>query len=285
MLRSKMVWLTLLLGFLATSVWGQDTAKRSISNVGGGLYRFQNNFHYSVFLVTEQGVLVTDPINADAARWLKAEIAKRFKQPIRYLVYSHDHADHSSGGEVFAEAGAIVVAHANAKSIIKGEKRPTAIPEITFERQLTLELGGQQVILNYHGKNHSNNMITMLFPAQRALFAVDFIPVKTVAYKTLTDSWFPEWPHSLEQVEHLDFDILIPGHGAIGSKADVSVFRNYLQDLYSEVLEQVRSGKTLEQIKVAVDLSKYKTMEKFNDWAPMNVEGVYKQIQLHRRGN
>ena len=78
-------------------------AKRAITHIAGDLYRFQNNFHFSVFLVTPEGVIATDPINAEAATWLEAEIDKRFARPIRYLVLSHDHADHSSGGEVFAD--------------------------------------------------------------------------------------------------------------------------------------------------------------------------------------
>ena len=64
---------------------------REISQIAGNLYRFRNNFHFSVFAVTNDGVIATDPINADAARWLKAEIQQRFNQPVRYVIYSHDH--------------------------------------------------------------------------------------------------------------------------------------------------------------------------------------------------
>ena len=56
-------------------------AKRAITHIAGDLYRFQNNFHLSVFLVTPEGVIATDPINAEAATWLEAEIDKRFARP------------------------------------------------------------------------------------------------------------------------------------------------------------------------------------------------------------
>ena len=105
----------------------QSDAKRSITKIAGDLYRFQNNFHYSVFLVTSEGVIATDPINAGAAKWLKDELAKRFNKTVKYLVYSHDHADHISGGEVFDDT-AIVVSHENAKADIIAESRPTAVP-------------------------------------------------------------------------------------------------------------------------------------------------------------
>ena len=166
-----------LLAAFALPAAAQQEAKRSITELGPNLYRFQNNFHFSVFLVTDEGVIATDPINAEAAAWLEEEIRTRFGKEIVYAVYSHDHADHISGGEVWDDT-AVIVAHENARQTIIDAKRPTAVPELTFSDSLTLHLGGQVVELHYVGRNHSDNMIVMNFPAQRVLFAVDFIPVK-----------------------------------------------------------------------------------------------------------
>ncbi len=277
-------WIVAGLGIIQAAA-AQGEAKRAITRIAGDLYRFQNNFHYSVFLVTPAGVIVTDPINAEAATWLRDEIKSRFDKPIRYLILSHDHRDHSAGGEVFGAAGAIVVAHANAKRTIVGEKRPTAVPDITFERRMNIELGGKTVELAHVGRNHSDNMIVMNFPAERVLFAVDFIPVKTVAFKTLDDGYPLEWIGSLKRVERMDFDILAPGHGKLGTKADVTTFRDYMSDLYDQVLALARQGKSLEETKAAVDLAKYQGMARFKEWGPLNVEGVYRRVQMHRRGN
>jgi glyoxylase-like metal-dependent hydrolase (beta-lactamase superfamily II) len=263
----------------------QSAPKREITQISGDLYRFQNNFHFSVFLVTPEGVIASDPINADAAKWLKAEIASRFGKQIRYVVYSHDHADHISGGEVFAADGAIVIAHENAKRTIIGENRPTAVPQITFKKRMTLELGGKTVELRYLGKNHSDNMIVMEFPEERTLFAVDFIPVKAVGFKDFPDAYLPEWIRSLARVERMDFDILAPGHGPLGTKADVTAFREYMTDLTDQVLAQARLGKSLEETKAAVDLSKYSGWGQFEAWSPLNIDGVYQRVQLNRRGN
>ncbi len=263
----------------------QGAAKRAITQISGDLYRFQNNFHYSVFLVTPDGVIVTDPINAEAAAWLRDQIKQRFDKPIRYLILSHDHRDHSAGGEVFKAAGAIVVAHARAKATIIAELRPTAVPDITFERAMTIELGGSRVELSHVGRNHSDNMIVMNVPAERVLFAVDFIPVQTVAFKTLSDGYLPDWIRSLRRVEGMDFDVLAPGHGKLGSMADVTRFREYMSALYDQVLALARQGKSLEETKAAIDLSKYQDMARFEEWGPLNVEGAYARIQMHRRGN
>ena len=262
----------------------QQAPKRAISKIAGDLYRFQNNFHYSVFLVTPDGVIVTDPIDADAARWLKKEIAARFNKPIKYLILSHDHADHSSGGEVFADT-AVVVAHENARQTIVGEKRPTATPTVTFTDRMTIHLGGKSVELVYPGRSHSDNLIVMRFPAERTVFTVDFITVKRLPYMTLSDAWFPDWIDAIKRVEALDFDILAPGHGPLGTKADARDHRAYLEDLHAAVLAAARAGQRVEQMKASIKLDKYKDWGRYKEWLPLNIEGMARQIDLHRRGN
>jgi glyoxylase-like metal-dependent hydrolase (beta-lactamase superfamily II) len=103
-------WTTLRFGvvlilLVALTPWAQAQTQapappvREITPIAGEVYRFRNNNHYAVFAVTPAGIIATDPINAEAAQWLKAELQKRFSQPVKYLIYSHDHTDHISGGK------------------------------------------------------------------------------------------------------------------------------------------------------------------------------------------
>jgi glyoxylase-like metal-dependent hydrolase (beta-lactamase superfamily II) len=282
-LAGVLVALAIALG--ASGAGAQQEPTREITQVAGDLYRFQNNFHYSVFLVTPAGVIATDPIDADAAAWLKDEIERRFDQPIKYVVYSHDHADHIAGGEVFAEAGAIVVAHENARRAIIGEQRPTAVPELTFRERMTIELGGKTVELIYPGRSHSDNLIAMHFPAERAMFTVDFISVERLPYQNLADSYFPDWIEAIKAVEAVDFDILLPGHGPVGTKADATDHRRYLEELHAAVLEAARAGRSLAEMQAEITLDKYRDWGQYEEWRPMNIEGMYNQVSLHRRGN
>lgn len=258
---------------------------REITQIAGDVYRFRNNFHYSVFAVTSAGIIATDPINAAAATWLKDELKKRWPdKPIKFVVYSHDHADHIAGGEVWTDT-ATVVAHANAKEAIIGEKRPTAVPHVTFTEQATIELGGTVLELSWVGRNHSNNSLVMRFPKEKILFAVDFIPVKAMAFRDFPDAYLDEWIDSLRKVEGMEFDILAPGHGALGNKANVTAFRNYLEDLRAQVLAAARAGKSLEETKKSVDLSKYKDWGGYEQMGQLNIEGVYRLVQGNRRPN
>lgn len=275
---------TVLLGAGGVVAQQPPPAVREITKLSGEVYRFRNNNHYSMFAVTPAGIIATDPISPEAAEWLKAELTRRFNQPVRYVVYSHDHADHISGGQVFADT-AIVIAHENAKQAIIGEKRPTAVPAVTFTDRLTLELGGTVVELAYVGRNHSDNSIVMRFPKERLLFAVDFIPVETVAFRDFPDAYVEDWIDSLKQVEFMDFDVLVPGHGPLGRREHVRAFREYLEELRNEVLRLAREGKSLDEVKQAVKLSKYEKWTNYQQWFPLNVEGMYRHVQLHRSRN
>jgi glyoxylase-like metal-dependent hydrolase (beta-lactamase superfamily II) len=257
---------------------------REITRLAGEVYRFRNNFHYSVFAVTPDGVIATDPINADAARWLKAEIQQRFGRPIRYVIYSHDHADHSSGGEVLADT-ARVVAHDNARTTILGERRPTAVPGLTFTDRMTIELGGTAVELSWVGRNHSDNSVVMRFPRERLLFAVDFIPVRSLAFRDFPDAYMPDWIESLRRVEQMDFDVLVPGHGPLGTRASVREFREYLEELRGEVLQHARAGRSLDEVKQLVTLPRYAAWTNYREWLPLNIEGMYRMVQATRRPN
>jgi len=257
---------------------------REITPIAGEVYRFRNNNHYAVFAVTPAGIIATDPINAEAAQWLKAELQKRFSQPVKYLIYSHDHTDHISGGEVFADT-AIVVAHENAKMAIVNEKRPTAVPQVTFSDRLSLDLGGTVVELSYTGRNHSDNSIVMRFPKERILFAVDFIPVASVAFRDFPDAYVEDWIESLKRVEQLDFDILAPGHGPLGKKEHVGMFRDYLTELRGAVLKYAREGKSLDDMKSLIKMEKYAKWAGYEQMLQLNIEGMYQHVQMHRRGN
>ncbi|OGQ84418.1 MAG: hypothetical protein A3F90_18215 [Deltaproteobacteria bacterium RIFCSPLOWO2_12_FULL_60_19] len=281
MTHRKSAWLlglALLSVFFHSSALGRQAPAREIGNITGDLYRFRNAGHFSVFLVTPEGIIATDPIDADAARWLKSELAKRFNKPVKYLIYSHDHADHISGGEVFGDT-AVVIAHEKTKTAIMREKRATALPHRVFSDRLAVELGGKRVELIYVGRNHSDDSIVMRFPAERALFAVAFIPVESLPFRTLNDSYIDEWIESLKRVEAMDFDILAPGHGPVGRKEHVRPMRQYMEDLKSQVAAHLKQGKSVDEIKQSVKMEKYRNWSSYDSYLPLNIEGMVRYLQ------
>ena len=126
--------LTTLIAVLPLAALAQQPPQRSIVNLTGQLYRAQNNNHYTVYLVTPEGVIMSDPINRDFGRWLKAEIATRHKVPVRYVLYTHHDWDHASGGVVFADT-AQFVGHRNmlAEAAVPPGNPPLAAAEAKLD--------------------------------------------------------------------------------------------------------------------------------------------------------
>ena len=270
-----------LMGLLLTvrpAVAQQPRPTDEISNLAEDVYLFRHQAHQAIVVVTPAGVMVTDPISLEAATWLKVHIARLTDQPVRYVIYSHHHNDHITGGRIFADT-AIFVSHQAAQARILDAADPTTpVPQLTFTDRMTIDLGGKHVELIYTGRNHSDNSLVVLLPQNKLLFAVDFIPVETVAYRALPDAYPYEWIESLKQVERLDFDTLVPGHGRIGKKEHVRLFREYLEALRSAVSEQIHNGASLEETTKAVRLPKYEQWYGYAGWFTENVEGMYRYL-------
>jgi glyoxylase-like metal-dependent hydrolase (beta-lactamase superfamily II) len=249
------------------------------------VYLFRHKFHQSIFITTSKGVVVTDPISSDAATWLKAKIKTLTDQPVRYVVYSHHHNDHITGGSVFADTALFISQAAARRKIVQVADPQTPVPDLTFSDQMFIDLGGKRIELIYTGRNHSDNSLVVLLPQDRLLFAVDFIPVETVAYRALPDGYPDEWIDSLKKVEGLEFETLVPGHGKIGKKEHVQQFRVYLENLRAAVLEQVQKGVGIEKAKKNVQLPKYEQWQRYAEWFPENVEGMYRYLSEQRKEN
>lgn len=270
------ILLSLLLNF---SVMAQPSRPPDeITKLAEDVYLFRHQAHQAIFVVTLDGVIVTDPISLDAATWLRTEIAKLTDQPVRYVIYSHHHNDHITGGRAFGDQALFISHEAARAKILKAADPSTPVPDLTFTDRMSIDLGGKHVELIYTGKNHSDNSLVVLLPQNKLLFAVDFIPVDSVAYRALPDGYPNDWIESLKQVERLDFDRLVPGHGKIGKKEHVRLFRQYLEALRTAVSEQIQSGASLEEAKKSIRLPKYEQWDGYADWFTENVEGMYRYL-------
>jgi glyoxylase-like metal-dependent hydrolase (beta-lactamase superfamily II) len=255
-----------------------------IQQFGDDTYAFISSGYVSLFVVTDEGVIATDPssqFDTERSARLEAAIAGITDQPVRYLVYSHSHPDHATGGDVFADT-ATFVAHRNAVEKIAALNDPrTPVPSLAFDDFLSIELGGKVVELYYTGRNHSDNMIVMLVPSSRVLFAVDFIPVKTLLFNDLPDAYPDEWIQSLQWIEvNLDFDTLVPGHPPVpGTKEDVGLVRDYIEDLIAAVQAAQADGladnspEMVDSVRSALE-PEYGTWGMFEERLPLNIQGL-----------
>ncbi|MYF71346.1 MAG: MBL fold metallo-hydrolase, partial [Proteobacteria bacterium] len=146
---------------------------------------------------------------------------------VRYVLYSHYHDDHASGGAVFEDT-AEFVGHENTAVNLAAEEgnevfAEVRAPDTTYSDSTSVTLGGKTVEMLHALPSHSNDSSIIHFPDERAVFAVDFVNVQRVPFQTMS-GWGPvtSW---IEANQHLqstvDYDIMAPGHGPVGTKADV----------------------------------------------------------------
>lgn len=128
LLTSALLGIVALSGLVTSASAQQKPPARSIVNIAPDLYRAQNDNHYTVFLVTSEGIIMSDPINRDFSTWLKGEMQKRFDRPVRYVLYTHHDWDHASGGAVFADT-AQFVGHENMPEELTVPAGNLALPE------------------------------------------------------------------------------------------------------------------------------------------------------------
>ena len=162
-----------LLAALVPAITGQAFAAMptfETKKVTDNVYAFCYQFHQAMFVVTPDGVIATDPIGLQRPQAVTTyinEIRKITQGPIRYVVYSHHHYDHISGGNPFKDLGAIFIAHRRAKAHLEQLKNPDVVmPDLVVDDRTTLTLGRTRLDLIYTGRNHSDNMLVMLLPKE-----------------------------------------------------------------------------------------------------------------------
>jgi glyoxylase-like metal-dependent hydrolase (beta-lactamase superfamily II) len=262
---------------------------RGLTQVKGNLYRHTTGaglaVHSGLVLITREGALVIDPAMTCTAGWLRDEIAKRFGVGVKYVVYTHAHADHISGAQLLQKHGAIVVANQRALEPIVGEKIPTAIPDRVFDTDMTITLGGEKVLLHRVAPSHSDSMIMVLFPKYKALQCTDVCEARSMPYNDFLDFYYPGWIETLDWVLRQDVDFIDIGHYSPGTRTDIVAERGYMTDLHQQVLDLVRSGQSWDQLYRNVKFrDEHKSWIGFDTMKTLNILGMYRWVSNHRRG-
>jgi glyoxylase-like metal-dependent hydrolase (beta-lactamase superfamily II) len=219
----------------------------------------------SGFVIGDDGVLVIDAFfHEDAARALVAQIHRLTSKPIRYVVNTHYHLDHTGGDAVFRSGGAIIIAHRNVRdwlrsnnallfgSAITPELRAQIaalpLPDLVTDKDLTVWLGSRKIVVRTV-LGHTGGDLTIYVPDAKVLFTGDLLWRKippnlidgSVAEWTATDADFAAMPDS----QHIRY---VPGHGDVADIRDVREFRQYLlrlRQLVNEGRQEGLSGEAL----------------------------------------
>ena len=275
-MKKKLNIITILLALFLTnlSLMAQNLPDHT-NKIADNVYTYGtvSSGYASMFIVTKEGVIVFEPINTVHAKGMLKAIKTITNKPIKYLLHSHNHWDHSSGGKVFTEVGATSLAHVEAYEWI--EANPHTDMELPSEswagNRKNIELGGVTIELHYLGMNHGLGMTIFRLPKEKIVFIADLVSPDRVPFSVMPDFNINEWMRSLKEIEAMDFKTAVFTHGrTMGTKKDVREGREYIEDLRNAIYTEFKKGTNMGAIPNAIRLPKYENWSMYKEWLPMN---------------
>lgn len=241
-------------GAASMNVWTQQQAEPlTISEVADGLYMIVGAGGNVAVRVTGDGVLLVD----DKFEQNYAEIMERIRsvtdQPVKYVLNTHHHGDHSGSNVHFAR-NAQIIGHENVRAnIIRGNQ--AGPPPIVFSESAAVYLGDVEVQAHHVGRGHTNGDSVILFPDLGVIHTGDLF-VGSAPYMDYGNGGSGvEWIETMNNILALDFDTVIPGHGPVMTKADMREFRNKLETMVDRARTLVSEGVTSDEFVERLDTS------------------------------
>lgn len=252
-----------------------NPAQPVLTELKDGVYQYSQFFYNSLVVVTDEGVIITDPSNEIRAKAMRKEIAKVTDQPVKTVIYSHDHFDHSRGGKIFKDEGAKFVAQEKCTELMSRDLEDKVIqPDDTYKDKMSITMGGKQVDLHYYGPNDGDCMSIIHMPKDKVLVAVDWhLPQYVNEPYRLNEHDSVSILNTFKRVDaELDFDTVISGHAPVSSPEAFKEDMRFYQALFNAVWEGMQQGKTTEQLKAEISLPEFSHWRGYKENLPAHIE-------------
>lgn len=258
-----------------TAQFGQEPARLDLVKIAEDLYVIHNAVapgNTTVFVTREGVVLVDDKFAIDHAG-IMAQLRSVTSQPLKYVINTHHHSDHTGGNQKLQALNVAVVSSARAREKmvdaadavqLAGEQ--SGLPNVTFDDHASIHLGGKRVEMYYFGRGHTDGDIVVYFPEHRVLATGDLFTYGDETPQLIDYSGggsAKEWPRTLDRVMQLDFDTVIPGHGVATTKLELRNFRARTDLLRSRVGDMIVQKKSRDEISAM--------LQKEFHWSPFHM--------------
>ncbi|MBD8524317.1 MBL fold metallo-hydrolase [Pseudomarimonas arenosa] len=270
------------------------------TDLGHGLHMLQGSGGNIGLSVGDDGVVMIDDQFANLTPAIEAKVRQLSDQPIRFVLNTHWHHDHTGGNENLGKAGAVIVAHHNVRKrmeaggfmeAFKREVAPAvgdALPVVTFGHDIQFHLNGLTLDARHISHAHTDGDAYVYFPQANVLHTGDlyfngFYPVIDWGSGGHIDGMVQAVDKLLAIVD--DNTKIIPGHGPLSNKAELETYRNMLAKVAQRMNALVADGNSLEQVKAAKPSAEFDAtwgngFLKIEPW----VEMVYQGVKLRQEG-
>jgi cyclase len=259
--------------------------------LGPGLYAYISDNDASAnstFLVGTKAILVVDTgLNQQEGEKLLHAIRDLSPLPIQYIVNTHYHPDHQGGNSTVGPSAIVINTDWTRERTMevinslpaseRGRFRPA---DLTFQQRITIQLDPYQADIYFPGKAHTSGDALVYFPHQRAIAMGDLFLNRSSP--AMDQGSAKTWIEALDAALKLPLEQVVPGHFELATKADLSRFRNYLNDLYQQVYALTEKGATIEQVKQGVHMEQYQDFRQYPKYEATfadNAATIYSQIK------
>ena len=254
-----------------------------------GYYVFSSTSFNSGVIATSEGVVVLDALSSEAiARQEREAIASVIKQPVRFLVSSTFHNNYTWGNVAYQDV--IKIGHENYRADllaqmqrdrVSPENQKARLPQVTYRDRLTIYLGGKEIQILYLGRGHTRGDSIIFVPQDRIAYVSELFFSDQFLY--INDGYGLSWLKTLDAIQALPADILVPGHGPIPQdpkegREGLHRFRQILVDLRDAVQEEISRGATEDQAAAAIKLPQYEKMQGYTSQREVAVRRMYKEM-------
>jgi glyoxylase-like metal-dependent hydrolase (beta-lactamase superfamily II) len=206
----------------------------------------------AVYTTPEGVILVDDKFERDYPQ-IVAKVKGITDKPIRYVLNTHHHGDHTGGNQKMLDQNAEIILHRNARAnMVKGNQ--PGLPRIAFADETTVYLGGKEVRARHFGAGHTNGDALILFPERRVLHAGDLFTNGAPFIDYSGGGSAVAWTGTLTRALSLGFDTVIPGHGPIMKRVDLEAHIRKIETMRSRMLDLKRQGKSKEEAAQSLQL-------------------------------
>ena len=272
----RYAFLTVVFVFTAVTT-AQAQGSLSIEQVKDGLYSISGSGGNVGIRVTTEGVILIDdkfPRNFAEIQELGSQVSD---QPLRYVLNTHHHGDHSGGNIEYINISEII-AHQNARdNMVRGNQ--DAPPRLVFTDQTAVYLGGVEVRAFYMGRGHTNGDAVIYFPDLQTVHGGDLLHTIAPFIDYANGGSSKGWVSTMNNILSLDFDTAIPGHGDVMNRNDVVAFRNQMEAVRARMAELIRSGMAKNEASERIRTSDLSwTMQADGLFMQRSIPGFYDEI-------